>query len=65
MDAAGNVTVLSPHTADGDFVIHSYSAKKKETITIHLEKLMKALAGSSELKKFVHVQPGYVAVPEY
>jgi len=60
LDAAGNSTVLSPHTKDGDYVIHSYSAAKDETITIHLEKLLKALIESnSKLKKFVKISKGY------
>jgi hypothetical protein len=63
LDAAGNSTTLSPHTEDGDYVIHSYSAPKDETITIHLEKLIKALAGTPELKKFVEVQKGHAKRP--
>lgn len=63
MDAAGNATVLSPHTPDGDFVIHSYSAKKDQTVTIHLEKLLLALADSAELKKYVKVKKGNVPAP--
>ncbi len=64
MDAAGNVTVLSPHTADGDYVIHSYSAPKDETVTIHLEKLIKALVnGNKELSKYVEVIQGEAKRP--
>jgi hypothetical protein len=63
LDAAGNSTTLSPHTEDGDYVIHSYSAAKDETVTIHLEKLVKALAGSPELKKFVEVARGHSKRP--
>ena len=63
LDAAGNSTTLSPHTEEGDFVIHSYSAKKKETVTIHLEKLVKALATTPELKRFVQVQKGHIKSP--
>jgi hypothetical protein len=59
LDAAGNSTTLSPHTADGDYVIHSFSATKDETVTIHLEKLAKALA-AGELAKFVEVNPGHL-----
>ncbi|MDD4891600.1 MAG: hypothetical protein PHU85_16905, partial [Phycisphaerae bacterium] len=59
MDAAGNVTVLSPHTDDGDYVIHSYSAVKDETVTIHLEKLVKELA-KGDLAKYVEVSSGFV-----
>ena len=59
LDAAGNSTTLSPHTADGDYVIHSFSATKDETVTIHLEKLAKALA-AGELAKFVEVTPGHL-----
>jgi hypothetical protein len=63
MDALGNVTVLSPHTPDGDFVIHSYSAEKDETITVHLEKLLKALATTPALSRFVKMQTGHVKAP--
>ncbi len=63
LDAAGNSTTLSPHTEDGDYVIHSYSVVKDETVTIHLEKLMKALATAPELKKFVEVKTGHVKKP--
>jgi hypothetical protein len=59
LDAAGNSTTLSPHTDDGDFVIHSFSAVKGETVTIHLEKLAKALA-TGEFAKFVEVTPGHL-----
>lgn len=60
LDAAGNSTTLSPHTIDGDYVIHSYAAAKDETITIHLEKLVKALVdGNPELAKFVEVNGGH------
>jgi len=64
MDAAGNVTVLSPHTDDGDYVIHSYSAVKDETVTIHIEKLIKALAADPKLAKFVKVASGHVKKPK-
>ena len=63
MDAVGNVSVLSPHTKDGDYVIHSYSAKKDETVTIHLEKLMRELTDTPQLRKFVEIQQGYVKSP--
>jgi hypothetical protein len=59
LDAAGNGTTLSPHTEDGDYIIHSYSATKDETVTIHLEKLAKALA-TGELAKFVEVTSGHL-----
>ncbi len=58
MDAAGNVTVLSPHTEDGDYVIHSYSALRNETVTIHLEKLIKELAKDPKLAKFIEFSSG-------
>ncbi|MDP2731078.1 MAG: hypothetical protein Q8O55_11450 [Dehalococcoidales bacterium] len=63
LDAAGNSTTLSPHTEDGDFVIHSYSAVKGKTVTIHLEKLVNALASNPELKKFVTIGKGHVKTP--
>jgi len=59
LDAAGNSTTLSPHTEDGDYIIHSYSAAKGETVTIHLEKLLKAIA-VGELAKYVEVESGRV-----
>ena len=59
LDAAGNSTTLSPHTADGDYVIHSYSALKDETVTIHLEKLVKSLASDPKLSRFVEVVKGH------
>lgn len=59
LDAAGNSTTLSPHTDDGDYVIHSYSAGKNETVTIHVEKLLKALAQTPALAKFVEVAAGH------
>lgn len=65
LDAAGNSTTLSPHTDDGDYVIHSYSAVKGETVTIHLEKLLKALAQTPALAKFVDVKPGHVKRPVF
>lgn len=53
IDATGNTTVLSPHTKDGDYIIHSYSAKKKKTIRIHIEKMLRQLAkDKAEYKKF-------------
>ena len=61
LDAAGNSTTLSPHTDDGDYIIHSYSSAKDETVTIHLEKLLKAIAESdSKLKKYVTVEKGHL-----
>ena len=63
LDAAGNSTTLSPHTSDGDYVIHSYSVKKDETVTIHVEKLLKALATTPELRRFVVVNRGQAARP--
>ena len=44
MDAAGNATLNSPHSDDGDYIIYSYSVKKDQTVVIHLEKMMKVLA---------------------
>lgn len=44
MDAAGNATLNSPHTPDGDFIIHSFSVVKGKTVRIHLEKLIRLLA---------------------
>lgn len=65
LDAAGNSTTLSPHTADGDYVIHSFSNDKGETVTIHLEKLVKALvAKDASLAKFVEVGAGHVKKPK-
>jgi len=65
LDAAGNSTTLSPHTADGDYVIHSFSNVKGETVTIHLEKLVKALvAKDASLAKFVEVGAGHVKKPK-
>ena len=64
LDAAGNSTTLSPHTEDGDYIIHSYSVVKDQTITIHLEKLINALAGTPELKKFVQVAQGHALKAE-
>lgn len=63
LDAAGNSTTLSPHTDDGDFVIHSYSALKDETVTVHLEKLLKALANTPALQRFMEVKQGYSKRP--
>jgi hypothetical protein len=60
LDAAGNSTTISPHTEDGDYVIHSYSNVKDETVTIHLEKLVKALADDPKLAKFVTVEKGHI-----
>jgi hypothetical protein len=59
LDAAGNSTTISPHTEDGDYVIHSFSNPKGETITIHLEKMLKALAARDKsLAQFVEVTSG-------
>jgi len=59
LDATGNSTTLSPHTADGDYIIHSYSAEKEETVTIHLEKMLKALAKNDKtLAKYIEVTDG-------
>ena len=44
LDAAGNATLNSAHSDDGDYIAFSYSAKKDKTIAIHLEKLCRALA---------------------
>lgn len=65
LDAAGNSTTISPHTKDGDYVIHSFSANKKETVTIHLEKLVNALVeGNPELAKYVTYGDGVVKSPK-
>lgn len=64
MDAAGNATLISPHSMDGDFVIHSYSATKDETVTVHLEKLIDALVKSDKtLAKFIEHGKGQVESP--
>jgi hypothetical protein len=64
MDAAGNSTLLSPHTPDGDYIIQSYSAKKDATIVIHLEKLLRTLANKdSKLKEFFDVVDGVAPSP--
>jgi hypothetical protein len=61
LDAAGNSTTLSPHTEDGDYIIHSFSAAKGETVTIHLEKLVKAIvSGNPALTQYVEVGAGHV-----
>ena len=52
IDAAGNVTLLSPHSEDGDYIIHSYSAKKDKTVVIHLEKLIGRLAEGGDEVSF-------------
>jgi len=64
LDAAGNSTTLSPHTSDGDFVIHSFSMVKGETVTIHLEKLAKELAKDAKYAAFVDVGAGHVKQPK-
>ena len=65
LDAAGNSTTLSPHTADGDYVIHSFSNVKGETVTIHLEKLVKALVDKDpSLAKYVDMGDGHVKKPK-
>ncbi len=65
LDAAGNSTTISPHTSDGDYVIHSFANDKGETITIHLEKMLKAIAASNpELSKYVVVEKGHVKKPK-
>ncbi|MCK9358195.1 MAG: hypothetical protein M0R22_13800 [Dehalococcoidia bacterium] len=64
LDAAGNSTTLSPHTNDGDYVIHSFSAVKGETVTIHLEKLAKELAKDPKYAAFVDVGAGHVKKPK-
>ncbi len=65
-DAAGNQTTLSPHTPDGDYIIHSTSGVKNRTITIHLEKLVKALINKDpSLAKFVEDFDGYEPTPLY
>ena len=59
MDAVGNTTLQTPHTKDGDYVIHSYSIKKDCTITIHLEKLVAALAARDpSISRFITETPG-------
>jgi len=64
LDAAGNSTTISPHTEDGDYVIHSFSAGREETVTIHLEKLVKELVkGNKALAKFVTVASGHTKRP--
>lgn len=63
LDALGNSNTLSPHTDDGDFVIHSYSAVKDETITIHIEKLLKALAATPALQGFIKSANGLAKRP--
>ena len=58
LDATGNSTTLSPHTPDGDIVIHHYSPVKDETTTIHIEKLAKALSDEG-YSEFVEVFKGH------
>jgi hypothetical protein len=65
LDAAGNSTTLSPHTEDGDYVIHSFAYGRSQTITIHLEKLVKALvAKDASLAKYVTLDSGHVKKPK-
>ncbi len=65
LDAAGNSTTLSPHTPDGDYIIHSYSVEKDETVTIHIEKLMRAIAATDpSLARFIKVGSGLVRKAE-
>ena len=61
LDAAGNSTTLSPHTKDGDYMIHSFSALKESTVRIHLEKLVRALVEKDpSLKEFIEDFKGCV-----
>lgn len=43
MDAAGNAVLNSPHSNDGDLIIHHFNARQNKTVRIHLEKLLRQL----------------------
>lgn len=43
MDGAGNVTQLSPHNADGDWVFYSYNAKTGQTVKINMSRVIRSL----------------------
>ncbi|MDI6787645.1 MAG: hypothetical protein QME51_04675, partial [Planctomycetota bacterium] len=60
LDAAGNATLNSPHTPDGDYIIYSYGAVKNSTLTIHLEKFLRALAAKfpGEFEQFIEDDGG-------
>ena len=62
MDAAGNATLNSSHSDDGDFIEYSYSVKKDKTIVLHVEKALRALAAKfpAEFAAFVGENPGLV-----
>ena len=62
LDAAGNATLNSPHSADGDYIIYSYSARKNQTVVIHLEKMLRALAARfpAEMAALMDESPGLV-----
>ena len=42
-DASGNITQLSPHDENGNWVFHAYNEKTGKTLKIQMEKLMRKL----------------------
>ena len=62
MDAAGNATLNSSHSEDGDFIEYSYSVKKDKTVVLHVEKALRALAAKfpAEFAAFVQENAGLV-----
>ena len=42
-DAAGNLTQLSPHDENGNWIFHAHNEKTGKTLKIHMEKLMRKL----------------------
>lgn len=43
MDGAGNITQLSPHNAEGDWVFYSFNTKTGQTVRINMSKAIKKL----------------------
>ena len=59
MDAAGNVTVISPHDENGEWIFKSYSPKKGKTLRVDMEKLILDLvAENQKLSKYVRYFEG-------
>ena len=59
IDAAGNVTLQSPHSPDGDLIAFHYNATADRTRRIHLEKLlMELVRRDPSLARFVEDYDG-------
>lgn len=65
IDSGGNETTLTPHMADGRYIINSYSAVKGETLRVHVEMIFDWLTKKfPEIARYVeHINGKAVSRP--